>query len=1476
MNFQSLFKLTNSPVISAFDILLITLLFMAIIFLLILIYKIRSLQNKCNSALLQNEADSKILYLQSKYASMGETVGNIAHQWKQPLNAIGSIQNNIKAALIFQGEISKEKLLNSVETSFKLLQHLAETIDTFYSFLSQRNNQKINFTIADELEAVRKITEYSFENSRINLNFELDTNPTIQGNPNEFTHAILNLILNAKDAFDAAHNDDATITVHVKGGEKNCTITVTDNAGGIRLKPIEMVFDLHISTKESGSGLGLFMTKNIIQNRFGGTIAVKNVKEGACFTIELPYSEYGEYFSYTEHLDKTSDLDHIKQLTKKIIELEELEKTLKKFAINHIQEAIFLINENSRFEYVNDEACRSLGYSREELLTMALEDIDSDWPTDEWHIHWKKIQREKIPPIEARHMRKDGSTFPVEVSINYFEHEGVGYNLTLCRNITERRLLEEQKDNERMRLFFEKQLVGMAITSPEKGWINTNEKLRQILGYTHEELTELTWVEMTHPDDLAPDVEQFEQLLSGCIEDYMLEKRFIRKDGSIVYTNLAVSCVRNDDRSVNYVLALLEDISERKQIEDKLKQSESSLKEAQKIARVGSWELDVASNTLTWSDETYRIFELNREQTTELHKTFYEMVHPDDREMVNSLYIESVKSKLPYEMSHRIVMSDGRIKYVVERCETRYDVNGNPISSMGTVHDITERRLMEKEIEDSYHFLYQLIDSIPDPIFVKDKQHTWVLLNKAFCELIGQSRESLLGKSDYDFFPKEEADVFWEKDEIVFKSNETNVNEEYFTSADAATHYIQTIKTMFTSDSKGEHLVGTIRDMTERKQAEETIKNLNTMLENRVMERTEELQKAILELQEREEKFYNLFKLSPAAVSITSLERNMYLEVNDSFLYHTGYTREEVVGHSSAELKLFANPEDRAEFFRLVMKNGMIRDFEYPFQAKDAHIGYAMAYASIITLKGERCLLSHSYDISERKKIEVLQHERLILEERLSKIAASVPGVNYIFEKTVDGIIRFSYVAPTFEELFGLSADAAMENFTVAMEHVHPDDREKIHQSIILITQNISNWHEEFRILHPDKGVIWIEGQSAPELQSDGSILWYGFFHDATERKDAEAALEKSEEAFRAMVENSPDVIIRYDLECRRTYINPLGQLLMGKPLEEIIGKTPSEYSPLPASTAFEKLFANVVSKGKEIEMESTYYTSEGEERWGHQRIVPEFNTEGQVASVMVIGRDMTERKHTEKQLKLVETAINHASDAVYIIGDDRSILYVSDAACRMLGYTREEFMGMRVYEIDAGMSKDDIDAVKENIITDKEITFETKHRTKDGYVLDVEITVTSFTYDDVHLRLSIVKDISERKQAQVALQASEQRYKEIFENSSDSIYLMEVTEDGRFRTIAANPTFEHSIGIPLDTLLGTYVGDLTDEETTATVIAKYRRCVEAAEPIEEIAELDLPIGRKKFCSTLIPIKDETGRVCRIIGLAKEITEAIK
>jgi PAS domain S-box-containing protein len=139
----------------------------------------------------------------------------------------------------------------------------------------------------------------------------------------------------------------------------------------------------------------------------------------------------------------------------------------------------------------------------------------------------------------------------------------------LLLDITGRKQTEEalRASDERMRLFFERQLVGMAITSPEKGWIQVNDKLCEMLSYTREELVWLSWAELTYPDDLAADTAQFERMLSGEIDSYTLEKRFVRKDGSIVFTELAVACVRRTDCSVDYVLAMLEDITERKQAE---------------------------------------------------------------------------------------------------------------------------------------------------------------------------------------------------------------------------------------------------------------------------------------------------------------------------------------------------------------------------------------------------------------------------------------------------------------------------------------------------------------------------------------------------------------------------------------------------------------------------------------------------------------------------------------------------------------------------------------------------------------------------------------------------------------------------------------------------------------------------------------------------------------------------------------------
>jgi PAS domain S-box-containing protein len=149
-------------------------------------------------------------------------------------------------------------------------------------------------------------------------------------------------------------------------------------------------------------------------------------------------------------------------------------------------------------------------------------------------------------------------------------------------------------------------------------------------------------------------------------------------------------------------------------------------------------------------------------------------------------------------------------------------------------------------------FLETIVEGLPNPVFVKDEQHRWVLLNEASCQLIGHERGELLGKSDYDFFPKSEADVFWMKDDLVFTSGALNENEELITDAAGKEHSILTRKGLRVDAEGRRYLVGVITDITDRKEMEEELRRSRDLLEVRVRERTAELERANQRLEDQD------------------------------------------------------------------------------------------------------------------------------------------------------------------------------------------------------------------------------------------------------------------------------------------------------------------------------------------------------------------------------------------------------------------------------------------------------------------------------------------------------------------------------------------------------------------------------------------------------------------------------------------------
>ncbi|HEX5710161.1 MAG TPA: ATP-binding protein, partial [Sulfuricurvum sp.] len=184
----------------------------------------------------------------------------------------------------------------------------------------------------------------------------------------------------------------------------------------------------------------------------------------------------------------------------------------------------------------------------------------------------------------------------------------------------------------------------------------------------------------------------------------------MRKDGSEFMIEANVRAMNYG--GTEYNIAIVRDITENESYNQKIIHTSMMLKEAQKLAKLGSWQFNQITNTTEWSDEVYEILEFDREQCTPGYEAFLDAVHPDDREMVNTIYTDSIKEHTSYNYTHRLLMNDGRIKYVQEQGEHFYDTNGFPIESRGTLHDITNQKELELILTENNRSLSEIANQL--------------------------------------------------------------------------------------------------------------------------------------------------------------------------------------------------------------------------------------------------------------------------------------------------------------------------------------------------------------------------------------------------------------------------------------------------------------------------------------------------------------------------------------------------------------------------------------------------------------------------------------------------------------------------------------------------------------------------------------------------------------------------------------------
>jgi len=228
----------------------------------------------------------RLMLQQSRLAAMGEMLGNIAHQWRQPLNVLGLQVQELRMSHK-HGRFTEELLNSTVDKVIEIIQHMSQTIDDFRDFLVLNKERQL-FQVDEVIRKSASLIEGSLRDRNIALKITCSGDPRITGRPNEYGQVIINLLMNAKDAFGERPKADARITVSSWEEHGKAVVTITDNAGGIEEEIIGKIFDAYFTTKAlgKGTGIGLFMSNTIIGS-LGGRISVRNVEGGAEFRIEV-------------------------------------------------------------------------------------------------------------------------------------------------------------------------------------------------------------------------------------------------------------------------------------------------------------------------------------------------------------------------------------------------------------------------------------------------------------------------------------------------------------------------------------------------------------------------------------------------------------------------------------------------------------------------------------------------------------------------------------------------------------------------------------------------------------------------------------------------------------------------------------------------------------------------------------------------------------------------------------------------------------------------------------------------------------------------------------------------------------------------------------------------------------------------------------------------------------------------------------